>query len=63
MPYEYEVIHEVHREPNKFFKLKDILTLLIAIPILYAGYLAATGADYEDITDTSHEIVEKIEGQ
>ena len=52
-----------NKEPNKFFKPKDILTLLIAIPILYAGYLAATGADYEDITDTSHEIVEKIEGQ
>ena len=52
-----------NKEPNKFFKPKDILTLLIAIPILYAGYLAATGADHEDITDTSHEIVEKIEGQ
>ena len=49
--------------PKKFFKPKDILTLIIAIPILYAGYLAATGADYEDITDTSYEIVEKIEGQ
>ena len=40
----------------KLFKTKDILTLIVAIPILLAGYVAVTDPDYEQLTETVTEI-------
>ena len=39
----------------KLFKAKDVLTLIVAIPILYAGYVAIVDPDYTEITETISE--------